>query len=162
MIDMKVTTATLSHSVTINTPANHVFDCITNWSSQSQWIIATQVHATKNEGRGVGGEISAYTGLGPIGFTDTMIITDWDPPYRCSVKHTGRVVRGTGDFTVAPISKQQSSFTWSEDFILPFGVLGKTGWLVVKPFVILGLRVSLKRFARWAEKINQKNGKNPN
>jgi hypothetical protein len=33
---------------------------------------------------------------GPAGFTDTMKITEWDPPRRCVVRHTGRAVRGTG------------------------------------------------------------------
>ncbi|MBC7564798.1 SRPBCC family protein [Candidatus Saccharibacteria bacterium] len=151
---MKSHIATLSASVLVNTPTAHTFDCLTNWPAQSEWIVGTIVSATKHDGRGVGAEISAFTGMWGIGFTDTMVITAWDPPHKCSVQHTGHIVRGTGDFIVTSISKQQSSFTWSEDFILPFGIIGKIGWTAARPFVRLGLYISLKRFARWAEKTN--------
>jgi hypothetical protein len=135
----------------VNAPARHVFDCLTDWPAQSEWMVGTTVRATKQQGRGIGGEISAFTGLGLFGFTDTMVITTWDPPIQCSVTHTGRIVRGTGDFIVTSLSKQQSTCTWSEDFILPFGILGAVVWPLAKPFVRMGLKISLKRFAHWAQ-----------
>lgn len=149
---MSAHTVTLSYTVPVDAPAAHVFDCLVDWPSQSEWIVATTVRATKQQGRGVGGGIAAYTGIGPVGFTDTMEITAWDPPYHCSVKHTGAVVKGTGDFSVTAITEKTSSFTWSETLILPFGAMGKFGWPAAQPFALWGIRISLKRFARWAEK----------
>lgn len=142
---------TLSVTISVKASARHVFNCLTDWSAQSQWMVGTTVRATKQEGQGVGGEISAVTRLGFFSFTDTMHITVWDPPHHCSVIHTGTIVKGSGDFAVSPITDQASTFTWSEDFILPFGILGRLAWPIAKPFVRLGLQTSLKRFARWAE-----------
>lgn len=147
---IKLSRVNLSVTVLVNAPAAQVFDRLTDWPVQSQWMIGTTVHATKQAGRGVGGELSAFTGLRPLGFTDTMIITVWDPPRQCSVTHTGRVVKGNGDFIVTPVSDEQSTFTWSEDFILPYGFLGKLVWPIAKPVVQLGLQISLKQFAHWA------------
>lgn len=146
-------TETLFATIPINASADHVFACLTNWSKQSEWIVGTKVKATKQKGMGVGGEISAFTGIGPLGFTDTMVITAWDPPRRCSVRHTGKIVKGTGDFIVQSVSDHTATFTWSEDFIIPFGTVGKTAWLIARPFARLGLQVSLKQFARRAESL---------
>ena len=41
--------------------------------------------------------LRAVTAIGPVGFTDTMEIVEWDPPHRCVVRHTGRVVRGEAE-----------------------------------------------------------------
>jgi hypothetical protein len=148
---MTTQSAILSVTIPVNSPAAHVFSCLTNWAGQSEWMVGTTVRATKQQGIGVGGEISAFSGISPFGFTDTMVITDWEPPLKCSVLHTGKIVQGTGDFIVTPLSAHKSLFTWTEDFIIPFGILGKTDWLIARPFAQLGVQVSLQRFARWAE-----------
>ena len=59
---------------------------MTDWSRQHEWIWATQVRG----GQGLGATVVGWTGVGPVGFTDTMIISEWDPPLRCVVRHTGR------------------------------------------------------------------------
>ena len=149
---MKSPKTTISATILINASAAHVFDCLTNWPAQSKWMVGTTVHATKQQGKGVGGELSAFTSFGPFGgLTDTMRITIWDPPRQCRVTHTGQIIKGSGDFNVTSVSKQQSTFNWSEYFILPFGIFGRLTWTIAKPFVRLGLQVSLRRFAHWAE-----------
>jgi uncharacterized protein YndB with AHSA1/START domain len=146
----KPSSVNLSVTVLVYAPATQVFDRLTDWPVQSEWMVGTTVRATKQAGRGVGGELSAFTGLKTLGFTDTMIITVWDPPHQISVMHTGRVVKGNGDFIVTAVSGEQSTFTWSEDFIVPYGFLGKLVWPIAKPVVRLGLQISLKKFAHWA------------
>lgn len=148
---MKASKVQLSAAVLVDAPAQQVFDNLTNWGIQHEWMLGTSVKATLLDGKAVNGGITAFTGLGPIGFTDTMVITIWDPPRRCSVRHTGRVVRGDGDFIVASINDQQSTRTWVEYTMIPFGVLGRFAWVFVKPLVRLCLMYSLKRFARWTE-----------
>ena len=86
--------------VLIQAPAQKVWDGITNWQAQSQWMLGTKVWPVDGDGTGVGGKIEAFTGIWRIGFLDTMEITAWDPPRLCDVNHTGRVVRGTGTFEV--------------------------------------------------------------
>ena len=54
----------------------------------------------------------------PVGFTDTMVITEWDPPRRCTVTHTGRIVRGEGVFEVLPRGGRRE-FRWTERICCP-------------------------------------------
>lgn len=77
-----------------------------------------------------------------------MVITEWDPPRRCVVRHTSRVVRGSGVFEVRP-NGTGSEFRWTELLDLPLGVLGRLGWLVVRPLAQRGMDASLRRFARY-------------
>jgi hypothetical protein len=119
-----------------------------DWSRQGEWIPGTSVSG----GTGVGAQVAARTALGPVGFTDTMVITEWDPPRRCVVRHTGRVVRGSGIFEVVP-SGEFSEFRWTElvelpvpDAMQPVAVL--VGRWTVAPLTRLALDYSLRRFAR--------------
>lgn len=137
--------------VEINAPAQKVWDGITNWEAQSQWMMGTKVWPVDGDGTGVGGKIEAFTGVWRIGFLDTMEITGWQPPNRCDVNHTGRVVKGTGTFEVVSTSDTTSKFIWSEDLVLPLGALGKFGFILVKPGFVFGVRKSLEKFARQVE-----------
>ena len=49
-------------------------------------MLGTRVEVTKGDGASVGSELSAFTGLGPVGFLDTMTITRWDAPYRVGAR----------------------------------------------------------------------------
>lgn len=145
----------LELTVPVQASAEQVFAGATDWAGQSEWMLGTKVEATDQHGLGVGGGISAFTGVrtpfGRLGFLDTMVITRWDPPSRCDVLHTGRFVRGIGIFRVVPRGPQHADFVWREDLDLPLGLLGRVGWVLVKPFFAAGVRLSLKRFARWVE-----------
>jgi len=66
-----------------------------------------------------------------------MVITVWDPPRRCVVRHTGRIVRGLGIFGVAP-SGQRTEFRWDRRLQLPWSLSGRLGRWTVAPL------------ARWA------------
>jgi hypothetical protein len=128
------------------------WDVVMDWGRQSRWMLFTRVRATENDGQGVGGGVSAHTSVGPLGFTDDMVITHWDPPRDCTVKHLGTIVRGTGTFAVraAAVSAAPggSTFTWSEDVIPPLGRLGAAAWPLVRPAFELMMRISLKRLAQ--------------
>lgn len=125
-----------------------VWQVAMDWSRQGEWIPGTSVSG----GTGVGARVAARTALGPVGFTDTMVITEWDPPRRCVVRHTGRVVRGSGIFEVLPRG-EFSEFRWTELVELPVPDAVQAGavlvgrWTVV-PLTRLALDYSLRRFAR--------------
>jgi hypothetical protein len=142
----------LSKSIIIQTPQATVFAAITNWDNQSGWMIGTKVHATTLDGRAIGGQLEARTTIGRVGFLDTMTITAWQPPDRCSVTHTGSVVRGSGDFIVRKLAPNASEFVWAEQIDLPFGPIGKISWYFLRPFAVFGIIISLRRFKRWVEK----------
>jgi hypothetical protein len=137
--------------VLVQAPALNVWNAITNWQAQSSWMLGTKVWPVNGDGTGIGGQIEAFTGIWRIGFLDTMEITSWEPPAKCDVLHTGRVVRGTGTFEVIATSESTSKFIWSEDLDLPLGLLGKIGFTLVKPGFVYGVRKSLEKFADLVE-----------
>ncbi|MGO8882721.1 MAG: SRPBCC family protein [Streptosporangiaceae bacterium] len=137
--------------VLVRAAPERVWQLAMDWSRQREWIWATQVSG----GASVGAQVTARTGIGPVGFDDTMVITEWDPPRRCVVRHTGKVVRGLGVFEVVPHGPV-SEFRWTEQIELPLsgaGPLGRfvvnpVGRLLVAPATRIGLTSSLRRFAR--------------
>ncbi|HEY2764984.1 MAG TPA: SRPBCC family protein [Pseudonocardiaceae bacterium] len=137
----------LSLRVDVPAPPETVFAAATDWERQQEWILGTTVRIRRGDGRSVGSEVEAITGLGAIGVTDSMRITVWDAPLRCEVRHTGRVVRGVGVFVVRPRGRDAAIFEWTEQLELPLGVLGRLGWTLVRPVFGWGLQHSLNRFA---------------
>lgn len=141
----------LTLEVDVAAPAEQTWAGAVDWAGQGEWMLGTRVRPTGQDGVGVGGGISAFTGVGPVGFLDTMVITEWDPPRRCVVAHTGRVVRGSGVFEVVATGASSSRFIWSEQLDLPLGALGRAGWVVVRAPFAAGVRASLRRFAARVE-----------
>ena len=144
-------TRTLVLRVDVDASVEQTWAGAVDWSGQHAWMLGTTVRPTRQGGQGVGGGVEAFSGIGRLGFLDTMDITLWEPPHRCHVLHTGRVVRGTGAFEVEPRGDGRSTFVWREDLDLPLGLLGQVGWRLVGPLFTLGVRISLRRFARWVE-----------
>ena len=145
----------LVEQVDVDAPPEQVWAALVDWDRQGEWMLLTDVRAGAQDGQGVGGELAARTGLPVLGrrlgVLDTMLITAWQPPWRVDVRHTGRVVRGTGTFEVRPRTGGGSTFVWTEGLDLPLGVLGRLGWPLVRPAFAAGVRLSLRRFAAYAE-----------
>jgi hypothetical protein len=137
--------------VDVAAPAGNVWAAVVDWSRQSDWMLGTKVRVTAGDGAGVGSELAAFTGVGALGFVDTMVITRWDPPRLCEVGHTGKVVRGTGVFEVVPMGADRSTLVWTERLTLPLGLLGRLGWPLVRPGFAWGVRYSLGRLAKQVE-----------
>jgi carbon monoxide dehydrogenase subunit G len=145
----------LTETVDVDAPPERVWAALTDWVRQGEWMLGTDVRTVGGPAQEVGGRIEARTGVpvpgrGHLGVLDTMVITRWDPPRRVDVRHTGRVVRGTGVFEVRPRGAG-STFVWTEGLDLPLGALGRAGWPLVRPAMAAGVRLSLRRFARFAE-----------
>ena len=106
----------------------------------------------------VGGHIRAWTGVGPVGFWDTMTITAWeeqpDGSARCEVLHTGRVVRGDGEFAVVADGPERCRFVWWERLDLPGGRLGALGWRLTGWSMRSGVDAALRRLAQRAEALH--------
>ena len=138
------TPLTIAAQVTVAAGPAATWRAAVDWPRQHEWIWATRVRG----GHGPGAEVTGWTGIGPIGFTDPMVITEWDPPHRCVLQHTGWLVRGTGIFEVAPHGPG-SQFRWIEHLQLPVPpAVGRLACRVITPVAEWGLRSSLRRFAR--------------
>ena len=147
-------TATIVLSVDVAAAPDVVFAAATDWPGHPKWMLLTGVTPTRGDGESVDSLLRAVTGprIGStrFGLVDTMRIVEWAPPMRCAVRHTGSVVRGDAQFAVTPRSDGTSVFTWSERLDLPLGMLGAVGWAILRPVFVVGLTVSLRRFAAWA------------
>lgn len=142
-------------TVDVQAPPEQVWAALVDWPRQGEWMLLTDVRAVDGDGQGVGARLAARTGLPwpggrRVGVLDTMLITGWEPPRRVDVRHTGRLVRGTGTFEVRPLGETGSTFGWTEQLDLPLGRLGALGWPLVRPMLVAGVRWSLKRFAVYA------------
>jgi carbon monoxide dehydrogenase subunit G len=151
--------AELTVPVDVDAPAEAVWRAVTDWPGQGEWMLGTRVSVTGGgEGHQVGATLAAFTGVGPVGFTDTMEIVEWEPPRRCVVRHTGRVVRGDGVFEVVPLGPERARFLWTERLDLPLGALGALGWPLVRPLLRAGVAASLAKMARAAEAEHRSRG----
>lgn len=138
-------TVTLTYSVDIAATQQVVFNYISDWEKQSEWVLFTSVKQVQNVPKDNTQSLIATTKLGPLKIVDTMNVTSWQPYERIVVEHTGRMVRGKGIFSVAKKSNDTCAFIWQEITPVPFGVLGSIGTWHVKPFLSLVFNYSLKK-----------------
>lgn len=142
---------TLSISLTIPAPVDEVWKKIADWQSQGEWMLQTKVWVTSTKTEGVGTSIAAFTGplhrlyprFGFLGLLDLMVVTQWQPPHRCDVEHVGAILKGTGTFQLTEEASSATRFDWSETIQAP-----KVLFALIAPFLYVGVRISLARFAR--------------
>jgi carbon monoxide dehydrogenase subunit G len=140
---MTIAQVEISSLIAVPAAPDEVWWAVIDWAGQHRWMLGTRVHG----GHGLGAKVVARTGIGPLRFTDTMVISEWDPPRRCVVRHTGRVISGSGIFEVTP-SGAGAEFRWTEHLDLPLAAAGRLGWPLVRPLAQRGMDYSLRRFAR--------------
>jgi len=140
--------------ITIDAPFDRVWSELIQWEKQSNWMLATKVWVTSDRREGVGTEIAAFTGLAPhryplfkfFGVLDLMKVVGWSvdsESARCDVLHYGKVIKGSGTFLLTPLNATSVIFDWSEIVEAP-----RILFYLIKPFTLIGVYLSLKRFAR--------------
>ncbi|MEU9833825.1 SRPBCC family protein [Streptosporangium sp. NPDC048047] len=134
-------------SVEADARPERVFAVLTDWPRHREWMVLTRARVTGGDGRSAGSRLAAFTGIGRLGFLDTMEITEWDPPRTVAVRHTGGLVRGTGVFRVLPRDGGGSTIVWEERLDLPLGAAGRLGWALLRPLNAALFRLSLRRLA---------------
>lgn len=144
-------TNTLRISFAVDASCERVWEKIADWPSQGDWMLQTKVWVTSDQREGIGTSIAAFTGplhfiyprFKSFGLLDLMTVTHWQPPHRCDVEHVGKILKGSGSFLLTPLSETKTQFDWSETVIAP-----RTLFFLVAPFLYVGVRISLARFAR--------------
>ena len=142
---------TLAIRINCDAAIEKVWASIADWSSQGEWMVATRVWVTSEISEGVGTSIAAFTGpahriyptFSFLGLLDTMTVTAWDPPNRCDVIHTGKILKGTGTFQLESAGPDACTFYWSETIDIHRAL-----FLIGAPFMWLGVRIYLASFAR--------------
>ena len=144
----------LERRVDVEVPAPVLWDYVTDWPRQGEWVPKTRVERV-DDADGLGGRFRAWSGLGRVGFWDPMTITAWerseDGGGRCEVLHLGPVVRGEGEFAVLARGEQASRFVWAEVVDIPLGALGAAGWRATRPVVERVLDRGLDRMRQLVE-----------
>lgn len=146
-----MSTNTLAISLSIPASRAAVWKSIADWPSQGQWMLQTKVWVTSERTTGVGTAIAAFTGplykfyprIKSPGLLDLMTITRWEEPSRCDVEHHGKVLKGSGSFILTEEDSNSTRFDWSETIVAPRAL-----YLLLAPFLYVGVRISLARFAR--------------
>jgi Polyketide cyclase / dehydrase and lipid transport len=144
--------ARLQVEVDVAAPAGAVWDYVTDWPRQGEWVPRTWVENVEIAD-GLGARFRAWSGIGRppsagaavlsrprswrLGFWDPMTVTAWqrtpDGGGRCEVLHLGAVVKGEGEFTVLARGDDASRFVWAEAVVVPGGAAGALAWRVARP-----------------------------
>lgn len=125
-------------------PAEIVWELITDWEHQDDWMLeASDIVVTSAHREGVGVEAEATITIGGITTRDRIRVTTWDPPRRLGIEHLGWV-SGGGVITLVPASGGRTLIDWRETFVPPLGVLGAAGMRVFRPLMASVFRRDLR------------------
>jgi hypothetical protein len=142
--------AVMRSEVEVAAPADVVWDYVTDWPRQGEWIPFTRVEQL-GPAHGVGGRIRAWTGIGPVGVWDPMTITAWEVgengSARCEMLHTGRLLRGEAEFSVVERGFSACTFRWWEHLVIPGGRAGALAWKIGGRGMQKGVDLALRRMA---------------
>ena len=138
-------TVTLTFRININTDQQKVFEYVTEWEKQSDWIMFTTVKELSESTTDKDINLLAITKFGPLNLIDTMVVTELKPFERIVVEHTGRVVLGKGVFSIHRLSDKKCEFVWQEITPVPFGIIGQVSVVVLGPIIRLPFQYSLRK-----------------
>jgi uncharacterized protein YndB with AHSA1/START domain len=142
-------TVRVAASVDVAVDPATAFAAVVDLPSQEKWIMLTKLYPVDGAAPvpEVGSRLVAFTGIAGVGFLDTMVVSEYDPPHRWVTDKDGDLLRGIGIMQVEPLPNG-SRVTWANELELPFGVIGQVGWLAAKPIARFVLQLSLRRLAK--------------
>ena len=113
---------------TVATPLGAVWDTLTDFAAYGRWIPLTSMRTDPGPAR-PGWAFGGFTGLGPVGFLDSMLVVKWEPPLdgeaRFAVRKTGRVLRGWADVRLAATDAGGTDVVWREEIVPRPETLGR-------------------------------------
>ncbi|HEY7718319.1 MAG TPA: SRPBCC family protein [Pedococcus sp.] len=132
--------APFTHVRTCPAHPTTVWDVLTDFAAYGSWIPLTTMRVDDGAPR-VGWGFAGLSGVGPLRFADTMLLTRWEPPGaagsddgdaagrdgthgRFAVIKTGRLLGGWADVTVEP-APEGSAVRWTEELTLRPAPVGR-------------------------------------
>lgn len=125
---------------TVDASTAEVWASLSDFAGYGRWIPLTSMVVDPPPVR-VGWGFAGVTGLGPVGFVDSMLVTRWEPPTdvaapaRFTVRKTGRLLRGWADIIVGPSADGRTEVVWQEEIVVRPETLGRRLARVVDPVV---------------------------
>lgn len=118
----------LELSVEAAAPRQVVWDVLTTWERQSEWMLdARSVEVLTPQRTGIGVTIRCPTALLGVTVEDVMRVTAWSEPGLLEVTHLGRIITGSGAFELVEVAPGRTRIDWWEEVAAPFGVVGEWG-----------------------------------
>lgn len=105
---------------TVPTPLAAVWDTLTDFAAYGRWIPLTSMRTDPPPAR-LGWAFGGFTGLGPVGFLDSMLVVKWEPPAdghaRFAVRKTGWVLAGWADVRMNASEAGGTEVVWREEIV---------------------------------------------
>jgi len=122
-------------SQTVPGPPEVVWELITDWEHQGDWMLeASDFVVVSDEREGIGVEAEATIRIGGITTRDRVRVVGWEPGRRLAIRHQGWVT-GTGEMFLTPLGDDRTHVFWREELEAPLGVLGVVGLTAFKPLM---------------------------
>ena len=125
----------LEMSATLPAPPDVVWELVTDWERQGDWMLeASDFVVTSSHREGLGVEAEATIKVGGITTRDRIRVAVWEPGRRLGIEHLGWV-SGYGEISLFPSGPGRSRVFWREELQPPLGVLGAIGLRLFKPLL---------------------------
>ena len=123
----------LEMAETLPGPPDIVWELITDWEHQGDWMLeASDFVVTSEQREGIGVEAEATITIGGITTRDKVRVVGWEPPRRLAIEHLGWV-SGRGEIYLTPLGRDRTHLFWREELEPPVGLLGAVGITAFKP-----------------------------
>ncbi len=102
-----------------------VWDVVTDFAGYGDWMPMTRM-VTDDGAPRLGWGFAGISGIGPLAFSDSMLVTQWDPPVSGDqavpavfrIVKTGRLLGGWAEITITPEPNAGSRLDWVEDVVV--------------------------------------------
>lgn len=116
-------------------PPQVVWDLITDWERQDDWMLeASDVAVLTPFREGVGVEAEATIRMGGITTRDRIRVETWVPLRHLGIQHAGWVT-GSGDLYLTALPDGRTHVAWREELHPPLGALGSLGIRIFRPLM---------------------------
>ena len=135
---------TIEIAQTVPGPPPVVWELITDWEHQSDWMLEASDFKVLGEQReGVGVEAEATITIAGITTRDVVRVVGWEPNRRLAIEHKGWV-SGMGEIHLTPLGSDRTHIFWREELQPPIGMLGAVGLSAFKPLMTRIFKRDLK------------------
>lgn len=134
----------IENDIDLPAPPDIVWDLITDWEHQDEWMLeASDFEVLGEQREGVGVTAAATIRIGGIKTRDEIRVIGWEPPKRLAIEHLGWV-GGIGELHLTPLlgavttdPAPATHLYWREELHPPtaLGALGALGLTLFKPLM---------------------------
>ena len=125
----------LEMSQTVQGSPEIVWDLITEWENQGDWMLEASDFVVTSEAReGVGVESEATVRIGGIAVRDKVRVDAWEVRRHLGIEHLGWV-SGRGDIYLTAIGDDRTHVFWREQLRPPLGLAGSLSLMALKPLM---------------------------